>query len=101
MSDISDAQILQALKDKAKLYARLASDFEKALSGSAPVKAAPVKVTLEALQEFLKEKSARPAVLVKHFGSTEKEISELVNQPNSGIKTVERGWLKLEDNSAG
>ncbi len=93
MSDITDAQILQALRAKAALYTRLANEFERELG---PVRVASL-VDLPALQDYLKTKGGRPADLAKHFGVNEATIKDLVKQPGSGIQTVARGWLKLED----
>jgi hypothetical protein len=107
MTDISDSQILQALKEKAKLYGKLASDFEKALNGSVSSHTSSVTVrdralplTIELIRDYLQKKGARPGDLAKHFGCTDKDISKLVALPDSGVIVVERGWLKLEDTPA-
>ena len=67
MTEISDAQILQALKDKAKLYQKLALDFERALNGSVSPHTASVTVRdralpigIEQVRDYLRNKGGRP-----------------------------------------
>lgn len=102
MSDISDLQILQTLEEKAKLFTKMAADFRKAMgpAGRTVTEAASsnrlLPITISHIRDYLSNKGGRPGDLAKHLGCTPDDILALVNQPNSGVEVVARGWLKLK-----
>lgn len=97
---MNDAEIIQAFREKAKLYTRLANDLERA-AGSGPTKKVTPdlpslsKLTLEELRSSLKTKGGRLIHVAARLNVTSDAIQDLIDQPGSGIIVAPRGWLKL------
>jgi len=94
MNEITDAQIIVTLRQRAKAYNQLATDLENQLKlGKESLLAGPL--TAEAIRDYLRHTGARVSELARHFAVPVETIEEIVKQPDSGIKAENRGWLKV------
>lgn len=53
-------------------------------------------LTLSQLKQAVASKAGRPADYARRFNVTVEAVNTLIDQPGSGIRRVERGWLKPE-----
>ncbi len=53
-------------------------------------------VTIEKIRGYLADNGGRPSHLAKHFKVSKEEIEKLISAPDSKVKVVPRGWLKLQ-----
>ena len=109
MSELTPQEVAKWFRDQSKRFSQMADEVERSfglkqatvspritetIAPSLPKLGA---VTLPEIREKLKHKSARPGELARHFNVDEAAITDLIHQPGSGIKMIERGWLKLEE----